>query len=155
MARWKGLEDPQGRAWACGVSREHWGSAGTVTWWVTHSEESRPTSHAWISTLPVGIALSPKQDLIMTWGPCGTNAPDSGEIPSYIIQIPNTCQLFKPRRLGCVSGMLPSSPVAVTSLWKEICSLDDWPFDHLQNNLFFSLLIHFQKKQSYWWEVLY
>lgn len=52
---------------------------------------------------------------------------------------------FKPRRLGRVSGMLPLSPVAVTSLWKEMCSLDDWPFDHLQNNLFFSLLTHFQK----------
>lgn len=52
---------------------------------------------------------------------------------------------LKPRRLGHISGVLPLSPLAVTSLWKEICSLDDWPFDHLQNNFFFSLLIHFQK----------
>lgn len=93
MAGWKGLEDSQGRG--------HWGSAGTVAWWVIHSEESRATSHAWVSTPPVGIALSTEQDLITTCGPCEQKLRMLGKslLISYRF-LSNTCQLFEAKKTG-------------------------------------------------------
>lgn len=136
MAGWKGLEDSQGR--------EHWGSAGTAAWWVIHSEESRAASHAWVSTCACGDCPEHRAGLDYRLGTLWNKSSGCWGNPFLYHTDPCLTRVnyFKPRGLGCVAGMLP---LAVTSLWKEICSLDDWPFDHLQNNLFFSLLIHFQK----------
>lgn len=159
MARWKGLEDPQGRAWACGVSREHWGSAGAVLGqWLGGSpivkKADQPAMHGFLHCL-WGLPWAPSRTWLWLGDPVEQTLRILGKSLPISHRSLTRVNCLKPRRLGRVSGMLPLSPVAVTSLWKERRSLDDWPLDHLQNNLFFSLLTHFQKKQSYWWEVLY